>query len=76
MSAGVRDRREKGGGLTAGDTKTYAGTRKITLPPSVTAILRERKKTALAEWIFPNPLCLKPPASPASTYYQMNGFVM
>lgn len=64
-------RREKGGGLTTGDTKTYAGMRKIILPPSVTAVLRERKKTALTEWIFPNPLCPEQPTSPASAYYHM-----
>lgn len=64
-------RRETGGGLTTGDTKTYAGTRKILLPPSVTAILKERKKTALTEWIFPNPLCLEQPMNPASAYYHM-----
>jgi len=64
-------RREAGGGLTTGDTKTYAGTRKILLPPSVTAILKERKKTALTEWIFPNPRCLEQPMNPASAYYHM-----
>ena len=32
--------REKGGRLVAGDTKTYAGTRKIVLPPSTVELLR------------------------------------
>lgn len=64
-------RREKGVGLTTGDTKTYAGTRKIILPPSVTAILKERKRTALTEWIFPNPLCLEQPTAPDSAYRRM-----
>ena len=64
-------RREKGTGLTTGDTKTYAGTRKISLPPSVTAILKERKRTALTDWIFPNPLCLEQPTAPDSAYRRM-----
>lgn len=64
-------RREKGTGLTTGDTKTYAGTRKIILPPSVTAILKERKQTALTDWIFPNPLCLEQPTAPDSAYRRM-----
>lgn len=64
-------RREKGTGLTTGDTKTYAGTQKISLPPSVTAILKERKQTALTDWIFPNPLCLEQPTAPDSAYRRM-----
>ena len=64
-------RREKGTGLTTGDTKAYAGTRKISLPPSVTAILKERKQTALTDWIFPNPLCLEQPTAPDSAYRRM-----
>ena len=39
--------REKGGRLAAGDTKTYAGTRKIGLPPSTAELLRVRKKVLL-----------------------------
>ena len=35
--------REDGGGLTAGDTKTSAGTRKIVLPASTAAVLGKRK---------------------------------
>ena len=64
-------RREKGIGLTTGDTKTYAGIRKIILPPSVTAILKKRKQTALTDWIFPNPLCLEQPTAPDSAYRRM-----
>lgn len=64
-------RREKGKGLTTGDTKTYAGTRKIILPPSVAAVLVERKKAALTEWIFPNPLCPEQPAAPDAAYRRM-----
>ena len=61
-------RREAGGVLTTGDTKTYAGTRKIILPNSVVELLRKRKQTALTEWIFPNPTRLEVPTNPATAY--------
>ena len=61
-------RREKGLGLITGDTKTYAGTRKIVLPPSVTELLKNRRKTALTEWIFPNLLKPEEPTNPGSAY--------
>ena len=48
--------REKGGRLVAGDTKTYAGTRKIVLPPSTVELLRERKRKSFSPWIFHDPL--------------------
>ena len=41
---------------TTGDTKTYSGTRSFPVPQSAAEMLRERKKTARSEWIFPNPL--------------------
>ena len=44
--------REKGGRLVAGDTKTYAGTRKIVLPPSTAELLTKRKKKSFSPWIF------------------------
>jgi len=47
-------KKKKGGGVTWGDTKTETGMRNILLPPSTAEILRERKKTAMSEWIFPN----------------------
>ena len=47
-------KRKKGGGVTWGDTKTETGMRNILLPPSAAELLRERKKTAMSEWIFPN----------------------
>ena len=40
--------REKGGRLVAGDTKTYAGTRKIVLPPSTAELLQARKKKSFS----------------------------
>ena len=64
-------RRDRGEGLTTGDTKTYAGTRKIILPPSVAAILKERKQTSLTDWIFSNPLCLEQPTAPDAAYRRM-----
>ena len=63
--------REDGGGLTAGDTKTSAGTRKIVLPSSTAALLSKRKASALTEWIFPNPLRPEQPADPGSAYRQL-----
>ncbi len=47
----VHVRRE--GALDVGEPKTGKGNRKIVLPATTAAILRERKKTALTEWIFP-----------------------
>ncbi len=63
--------RETGGGLTAGDTKTSAGVRKIVLPASTVQVLRERKKSALTEWIFPNPLKPEQPTNPGAAYRQL-----
>ena len=63
--------REDGGGLTAGDTKTSAGTRKIMLPSSTAQVLRKRKTSALTEWIFPNPLRPEQPADPGSAYRRL-----
>ena len=50
------------------DTKTAAGTRTIILPPSTAELLRERKKTVLTEWIFPNPLRPEQPTRPGAAY--------
>ena len=63
--------RETGGGLTAGGTKTSAGTRKIVLPASTVQVLRERKKSALTEWIFPNPLKPEQSVNPGSAYRRL-----
>ena len=62
---------EKGGKLTAWDTKTAAGTRTIHLSPSTAALLRERKKTALTEWIFPHPWKPEQPTRPSAAYERM-----
>jgi integrase len=63
--------REKGGRLVAGDTKTYAGTRKIVLPPSTAELLRIRKKTSFSPWIFHDPLRPEAPVNPSSAYRQL-----
>ena len=62
---------KKGGGLSEGDTKTYAGTRTILLPHSTAQLLRERKRAALTEWIFPDPLKPENPTHPSSAYRQL-----
>ena len=63
--------REKGGRLVAGDTKTYAGTRKILLPPSTAELLRIRKKTSFSPWIFHDPLRPEAPVNPSAAYHQL-----
>ena len=62
---------EKGGRLVAGDTKTYAGTRKIVLPPSTAELLRTRKKKSFSPWIFHDPLRPEAPISPDTAYKQL-----
>lgn len=61
----------KGGVLEAGDTKTYAGQRMILLPHSTAQLLRERKESALTEWIFPDPLRPEQPVNPGSAYRRL-----
>ena len=63
--------REKDGRLVAGDTKTYAGARKIVLPHSTAELLRARKKTSFSPWIFHNPLRPEAPVNPSSAYRQL-----
>ena len=65
----------KGGGVEEGTTKTCAGTRTILLPSSTAQLLRERKQSALTEWIFPNPLCPEQPVSPGSAYRRLKGLL-
>ena len=67
--------REKGGRLVAGDTKTYAGTRKIVLPPSTAELLRARKKKSFSPWIFHDPLHPEAPIDPDSAYRQLKKFL-
>ena len=67
--------REKGGRLVAGDTKTYAGTRKIVLPPSTAELLRARKKKSFSPWIFHDPFHPEAPIDPDSAYRQLKKFL-
>ena len=49
-------RREPGGILTTGETKTYAGTRKLLLPESTAELLQQQQAQAVSPWMFPNPI--------------------
>ena len=69
----VHVRRE--GILDMGEPKTGKGNRKIVLPATTAAMLRERKKTALTEWIFPQPLKPEEPTNPHSAYYHMKAIL-
>ncbi|MDD4414977.1 MAG: site-specific integrase [Oscillospiraceae bacterium] len=66
---------KKGGGYTAGETKTDTGTRTIILPPSTVLLLRERKKNAVGEWIFHNPTKPEEPINSSSAYNKMKVFL-
>ncbi len=46
----------KAGELEIGETKTSQGRRTIRLPPSTVQRLKERRKHAISQWIFPEPL--------------------
>ena len=61
----------KGGRLEAGETKTYTGQRTILLPHSTVQLLRERKRSALTQWIFPDPLHPERPVNPGSAYRRL-----
>ena len=67
--------REKGGRLVAGDTKTYAGTRKIVLPPSTAELLRARKEKSFSPWIFHDPLRPEAPINPDSAYRRLKALL-
>ena len=56
------------GMFALGKTKTSKGTRTIILPQSMVELLKQRKKRALSQWIFPNPLKPEMPTSPDSAY--------
>ncbi len=64
-------RKENGGRLVAGDTKTYAGTRTILLPTSTAERLRLRKKASYSPWIFHDPLRPEAPLNPGTAYRQL-----
>lgn len=60
-----------GGELEIGETKTEKGTRSILLPPSTLHILKERRKSAVTEWIFPSLLTPEKPTSPNAAYHRL-----
>lgn len=60
-----------GGGVEIGETKTEKGTRTILLPPSTLELLKERHKSAVSEWIFPNLFDPEKPISPNAAYRQL-----
>lgn len=61
----------KAGVLEIGETKTDRGRRTIRLPPSTVQRLKERKKHAVSQWIFPEPLAPEKPVRPSAAYYWM-----
>ena len=63
--------KEKGKPLTTGNTKTYAGTRKIVLPPSTAEILRKRQSQVCSPWIFYDPFRPELPINPGRAYQQL-----
>ena len=60
-----------GGGLSVGEPKTGQGSRVITLPPSTTQLLAERKRRSVSQWIFHDPLRPEQPVHPGSAYRRM-----
>lgn len=66
---------KRNGVLNVGEPKTGKGNRKIVLPATTAAMLRERKKTALTVWIFPQPLRPEEPTNPHSAYYHMKAIL-
>ena len=61
----------KAGVLEIGETKTERGRRTIRLPPSTVQRLKERKKHAVSQWIFPEPPAPEKPVRPSASYYWM-----
>lgn len=59
------------GTLQIGETKTETGKRTILLPPSTLHLLKERKKTAMTEWIFSSLLEPEKPVSPNTAYQRL-----
>lgn len=61
----------RNGKITVGETKTGKGKRKFYLPLSTANVLRERKKNAVSEWIFADPICPELPIAPPAAYRKM-----
>ena len=62
---------KKGGGVTVGETKTDAGTRRILLPTSVATLLQEKRTNAVSEWVFPHHMNPSEPLHPNSAYTKL-----
>ena len=62
---------KRGGGLNIGETKTETGVRCIQLPPSVAELLKNRKQTAITEWVFPNFMHPEQPINQNSAYRKL-----
>ena len=60
-----------GGALEVGNPKTKKGTRTILLPPSTLHVLKERRKMALTEWIFPSLLEPEKPTAPSAAHHRL-----
>lgn len=58
----------RNGKIIVGETKTGKGKRKFYLPLSTANVLRERKKYAVSEWIFADPICPELPIAPPAAY--------
>lgn len=61
----------KAGVLEIGETRTDRGRRTIRLPPSTVQRLKERKRHAVSQWVFSEPLAPEKPARPNAAYYWM-----
>ena len=60
--------RKEMGVFSLGATKTSKGNRTIILPQSIVELLRQRKKRAVSQWIFPQPVSPELPMNPDSAY--------
>ena len=57
--------------MNIGETKTETGVRCIQLPPSVAELLKNRKQTAITEWVFPAFLNPEQPIHPEAAYRKL-----
>ena len=62
---------KKGGGVSIGETKTGAGVRTITMPPSVATLLHDKQADAISEWVFPHYTNPSDPLHPSSAYRKL-----
>ena len=62
---------KKGGGVNIGETKTETGVRCIEMPPSVAEVMKNRKQSAITEWVFPAFLNPEQPIHPQAAYRKL-----